>query len=138
MDKLISAARISRPRYVKVYTDEHLAAVKAAVEEEEKRKEEENTKYTVSMDINDLIRAYLRKYLMDNDFSEDEADEKLDEEFLDVLEDLGGGYGDYDDLLADILEVMKKHYKPRQIALGMTQLRDDGYTMFDDYIKKHL
>ena len=103
-----------------------------------KREAKKEDPYSVSMAINDEIRHIARKAVMkESGMTEDEAEEYLDENLTDVLEELGGGYGVYDEMINHIVRVLKPHYRTKELISGMKYLREDGYTMFDDWIEEH-
>ena len=90
--------------------------------------------------IDSLVHDYLLDALLGDEYDEADkrlAEYKIENDYSEVLEDVGGGYGDYDDLVAYVVGKLKQ-YKPRQIAMGMKEFSEGGSTMFDDYIEEHL
>lgn len=126
---------------------EALARGKAMLAEEEARdaekaKEAEKAKQTGVSEfvIDSLVHDYLLDALLGDEYDEADkrlAEYKIENDYSEVLEDVGGGYGDYDELVAYVVGKLKQ-YKPRQIAMGMKEYSENGATMFDDYIEKHL
>ena len=90
--------------------------------------------YGVSHEILDELRDMIHREL--TGVPEDEENDYIDENFNELVTELGGGYGVFD----EVIEELEKRlgYSPKTMMLGMKYLRDDaGYTMFDDYIEKH-
>jgi hypothetical protein len=86
--------------------------------------------------IDRLVNEYLSEALLDYGYDEEEAAEKIQEDYPEALEIVGDG-GDYSALVAHVVGKLKG-YKPRQIAMGMKDFSEGGATMFDDYIEEHL
>ena len=87
--------------------------------------------YTVSHQIIDELRDIVEKVL--TGVPEDEKDQYIDDNFNELVDELGGGYGDFDDVIDEL--VRRLNYGPKTIIPGMKYLREDGYTMFDKYIE---
>ena len=76
-----------------------------------------------------------RRYVIeDTDFINDQ----LQENFPELVGELGGGYGDYSDVLDTIRTRLGGTYTDRDLARGFRSLREDGFTAFDDFIEEHL
>jgi hypothetical protein len=107
-------------------------AKKAAKAAKAAPKEEGVSQYVIDR----LVNEYLSEALLDYGYDEEEAAEKIQEDYPEALEIVGDG-GDYSALVAYVVGKLKG-YKPRQIAMGMKAFSEEGATMFDDYIEEHL
>jgi hypothetical protein len=90
--------------------------------------------------IDRLVHDYLLDALLGDEYDEADkrlAEYKIENDYSEVLEDVGGGYGDYSALVAHVVGKLKG-YKSDQIAMGMKAFSEGGATMFDDYIETHL
>lgn len=87
--------------------------------------------------VEEHLRDIMKEYLIDQGEDEDRAEERIENDFADVLEDLGGGYGmfDFDDVIEDIyVRMLKRGYKKKEILEGMDAQKEDGYTMYEDFV----
>ena len=99
-----------------------------------KKPKEPTDGYVVSQHILDELRDMIEKEL--TGVPDDERDDYIDENFNELVTELGGGYGVFDEVIEELEKRLK--YSAKTMMLGMKYLRDDaGYTMFDDYIEKH-
>jgi hypothetical protein len=108
-------------------------AKKAAAAAAKKPKEPTDA-YVVSNHIVGELEEMIEREL--TGVPDDERDDYIQENFNELLTELGGGYGVFDDVVDELVSRLK--YSPKTMVKGMKYLRDEsGYTMFDDYIEKH-
>jgi restriction endonuclease Mrr len=106
-----------------------------------KAKKEPTDGYVVSHEIVDELTDMIHRELTSGawhmtEIPEEERQDYVDENFNELVTELGGGYGVFDEVIEELEE--RLGYSPKTMMLGMKYLRDDaGYTMFDDYIEKH-
>jgi hypothetical protein len=119
---------------------EALKAKKAAAAAAKEPKEPTDG-FVVSNHITDELREMIERELTSGawhmtEIPEEERDDYINENFNELVDDLGGGYGVFDDVVDEL--VSRLGYSPETMVEGMKFLRDEsGYTMFDDYIEKH-
>jgi hypothetical protein len=106
-----------------------------------KKPKEPTDGYVVSHKIVDELTDMIHRELTSGawhmtEIPEEERQDYVDENFNELVTELGGGYGVFDEVIEELEE--RLGYSPKTMMLGMKYLRDDaGYTMFDDYIEKH-
>jgi hypothetical protein len=67
---------------------------------------------------------------------DNERDEYINENFNELVTELGGGYGDFDEVTNELEK--RLGYSPKTLVKGMKYMRtNEGFTMFDDYIEKY-
>jgi hypothetical protein len=99
-----------------------------------KKPKEPTDGYVVSNYIEGELREMIEKEL--TGVPDDEKDDYIQENYNELVTELGGGYGVFDDVVDELEK--RLGYSPETLMLGMKFLRDEtGYTMFDDYIEKH-
>jgi hypothetical protein len=111
-----------------------LEAMKAK-KAEKKAEKKAPVKKQYKMPSGYLIEDMLKQIIVrDTDFSE--AD--LDENFPEAIEELGGGYGVYDEVVEEIVEKLrKKGFSVKGIARAFADI-DEGYApIFEDYAREH-
>ncbi len=110
------------------------AAAAAAAAKKPKKPKEPTDGFEVSRYIERELREMIEREL--TGVPDDERDEYIDENYNELVTELGGGYGVFDDVVDELEKRLK--FSPKTLMLGMKFMRDeDGYTMFDDYIEKH-
>jgi hypothetical protein len=77
-----------------------------------------------------------REYVVeDTDFISD----YIDENYGELLEEVGSdGYGDYEPMLTALRRRLGSNYTDRDLARGFRSLREEGFTVFNDFIAEHL
>jgi hypothetical protein len=71
--------------------------------------------------IEDILKAFVEKDSLDG------------EDYGELIDEYG-----QDDMVEEVVKRMKKdRYTVKQIVKGMKDLREEGYTMFADYIEEH-
>ena len=113
----------------------------AAAAKKPKKPKEPTDGFEVSRYIERELREMIERELTSGawhmtEIPEEERDDYIDENYNELVTELGGGYGVFDDVVDELEERLK--FSPKTLMLGMKFMRDeDGYTMFDDYIEKH-
>ena len=126
------AFNLSRARPLKELMAESKAKKAAAAAA--KKPKEPTDGYVVANHITGELEEMIEREL--TGVPDDERDDYIQENYNELVMELGGGYGVFDDVVDELEKRLK--YSPKTMMLGMKYLRDDaGYTMFDDYIEKH-
>ena len=68
----------------------------------------------------------------------DYINDQIQENYQDLLVELGGGYGNYSDVTSTIRARLGGTYTDRDLARGFRQYQEEGFTGFDDFIEEHL
>jgi hypothetical protein len=68
----------------------------------------------------------------------DYISDQIDENYEDLLVELGGGYQDYSDVINTIRARLGRTYSDSELARGFREYREGGFTGFDDFIEEHL
>jgi len=99
-----------------------------------KAKKEPTDGYEISMMILDELREIVEREL--TGVPDNERDEYINENFNELVTELGGGYGDFDEVTNELEK--RLGYSPKTLVKGMKYMRtNEGFTMFDDYIEKY-
>jgi hypothetical protein len=87
--------------------------------------------------VDSILRNMMEEYLVEEGYEEEEAEEKIQNDYVEVLMDMGGGYGVYDDIVEEIyLRMVKRGYSKKEILEGMDAMREEGNTMFEDFVEE--
>jgi len=114
------------------------SAPAAAAASAKKSKKTANKEPTDPSIVGNHIESELREIIEEQltGVPDDKKEEYISENYDDLVEDLGGGYGVFDDVIDELVRRLK--YSKKTMVKGMKDLRDQsGYTMFDDYIEKY-